>query len=86
MGEITATEFKAKCLDLLDRVARHDIGPLSITKHGRVVAQLIAPPTEVSAIGHLHGFMRGSALVPDTVDLTSPVLDAAARGPSDPTS
>ena len=38
--EITAAEFKAKCLALLDRV--HDEGePVTITKRGRVVAQLI---------------------------------------------
>ena len=36
---ITATEFKAKCLSLIDQV--HDSGkPVLITKHGRVVASL----------------------------------------------
>lgn len=38
--KITATEFKAKCLSLLDQV--HDSGkPVLITKHGRVVASLV---------------------------------------------
>lgn len=37
--KITATEFKAKCLSLIDRV--HETGePILITKHGRVVASL----------------------------------------------
>ncbi len=39
--KITATEFKAKSLALIDRV--HESGePVIITKHGRVVARLIA--------------------------------------------
>jgi len=37
--QITATEFKAKCLALIDRV--HETGePILITKRGRVVASL----------------------------------------------
>ena len=38
--KLSASEFKAKCLALLDRV--HDDGePVTITKRGRVVARLI---------------------------------------------
>lgn len=38
--KISATEFKAKCLALIDHV--HDSGePVVITKRGRVVASLI---------------------------------------------
>jgi prevent-host-death family protein len=38
--KITATEFKAKCLSLIDQV--HDSGkPILITKRGRVVASLV---------------------------------------------
>ncbi len=38
--KVTATEFKAKCLSLIDQV--HDSGqPILITKHGRVVASLV---------------------------------------------
>jgi len=37
--KIAATEFKARCLALLDQV--HDTGtPITITKRGRVVATL----------------------------------------------
>jgi prevent-host-death family protein len=39
--KITATEFKAKSLALIDRV--HETGePIIITKRGRVVARLVA--------------------------------------------
>jgi prevent-host-death family protein len=37
---IAATEFKAKCLSLIDRV-RERGEPLTITKRGRVVARLV---------------------------------------------
>jgi prevent-host-death family protein len=38
--KVNATEFKAKCLSLIDHV--HDSGePVVITKRGRVVARLV---------------------------------------------
>lgn len=43
---ITATEFKAHCLSLLDRVkTQHET--ITITKHGRVVARLV-PASDTS--------------------------------------
>ena len=37
---VPATEFKAKCLSLIDRV--HERGePITITKRGRIVARLV---------------------------------------------
>ena len=39
---ISATEFKAKCLSLLDQVSR-DGGTVTITKRGHVVGVLSAP-------------------------------------------
>ena len=41
---IQATEFKAKCLALLDKV-QQDGQPVTITKRGRVVARLV-PATD----------------------------------------
>ena len=39
MKKVSATEFKAKCLKLIDQV--HDSGkPITITKRGKVVATL----------------------------------------------
>lgn len=40
---ITATEFKAKCLKLMDKVQKTH-HPILITKRGEVVAQLAPPP------------------------------------------
>jgi antitoxin (DNA-binding transcriptional repressor) of toxin-antitoxin stability system len=71
---ITASEFKAKCLGLLDQLANGKLTRLSVTKHGRVVA-IVTPPDDVSNIWELHGFMRGSVVAPDGFDFTAPALD-----------
>jgi prevent-host-death family protein len=42
--EIKASEFKAKCLELMDRVAEEG-EPLVITKKGKPVAQLCPLPS-----------------------------------------
>ena len=67
MREITATQFKARCLRLLDEVAETG-EPLVITKHGRAVARL-EPPVRAADL-------RGSA----KLDLSDEELIAASMG------
>jgi len=63
---IPAGEFKAKCLKLLDRVAK-DREPLIITKRGKPVARIVPmPPTQ-----GIIGAMRGSVLWEG--DIISPI-------------
>lgn len=58
--EISAGEFKAKCLKLMDNVARtHE--PLLITKHGKPVAMMVPVPPEPAR--PLFGYMAGTATV-----------------------
>ena len=45
----TATEFKAKCLDILDRVAAHKFTRVTITKRGKIVA-VLTPPEDPEAV------------------------------------
>ena len=71
---ISASEFKARCLDIFDQLAARKLDRVVITKRGRVVAVLV-PPDLDAEVAALHGFMRGSVIVPDGVDLTAPVLD-----------
>lgn len=75
MNTMTATEFKAKCLEILDRIKSGEIDRLTITKRGEPVGVLIAPEHEADAVRHINGFMRGSVVGPEDVDLTSPILD-----------
>lgn len=75
MNTMSVTEFKAKCLEMLDRIGSRDIDTLTITKRGKVLAVISAPRTREDEIRNLHGFMRGSVILPGGFDLTAPVLD-----------
>jgi len=65
--EIPATEFKARCLEIMDEVERLGV-EVVITKHRRPVARL-API--VAPRGAPHGFLRGSILYEG--DIISPI-------------
>ena len=57
---ISATLFKARCLELMDRVNRTR-RPITITKRGRNVAQLFpadASPAGPGGIASAYGFAR----------------------------
>jgi len=71
----TATEFKAKCLDIFDKLAAHELTRVTITKRGKPVAVLTPPDDPQAAVRRLHGFMRGTVIAPPDIDLTAPVLD-----------
>jgi prevent-host-death family protein len=69
---ISSSEFKAKCLNILDRLDKHELDRVIITKRGRTVAVLTSPET---VIQDLYGSMRGSVIIPEGFDLTEPVFD-----------
>ncbi len=71
----TATEFKAKCLEVLDRLAAHKLTRVTITKGGKIVAVLTPPEDPETAVRALHGFLRGSVIAPQGFDFAAPVLD-----------
>ena len=58
-GRVAAAEFKARCLELMDRV-RETGGEYVITKHGTPVAKLV-PVTE-SVPQSFFGSMKGTVL------------------------
>lgn len=83
METISATEFKATCLDLLDRVQSGEIEELAITKRGQVVAVVRRPKVTREEAEALHGCMRGTLGIPDDLDLTAPIFEGeinAERG------
>ena len=53
---ISATEFKAHCLALMDEVMRTG-DEIVITKHGREVARLVAP---AGALPSTYGWLNGT--------------------------
>lgn len=78
---ISAEEFKAKCLKLIDQVAAtHE--PLIITRHGKPLAKLV--PIEDETRQSMFGYMKGTVTI--TGDIVSPI-DAewsAETGDEDP--
>ena len=71
---ISVTEFKAKCVDILERIGRGELERVTVTKRGKVVAVVTPPETDVSRVRRIHGFMRGSVVNLDDVDLTAPIV------------
>lgn len=77
--EIPATAFKARCLELMDRVAEKR-ETYVVTKRGRAVARLTPVPR--GARQELFGRLRH--LAADVADITRPVLPAAEWNASTP--
>lgn len=70
---ITATQFKARCLALLDEVAATGV-PLVITKHGRPVARLVAPTESLPLRGSVDFLVPDGELVAPTFPAWDPEL------------
>lgn len=69
--QIAISEFKAKCLSLLDQVSKTK-APLRITRRGKAIADVI-PAEAVSEERAWIGSMAG--LMEITGDVVSPVID-----------
>ncbi|MEN8179621.1 MAG: type II toxin-antitoxin system prevent-host-death family antitoxin [Pseudomonadota bacterium] len=78
--EINATEFKAKCLKLMDEIAKTRES-IIVTKRGRPVAKVI--PIEAEEKQSYFGYMAGTITI--TGDIISPIEEpwAAITGEED---
>lgn len=73
---ITATEFKAKCLDILDQVQSRKLSRVTVTKRGKPVAVVTQPePEEAFDPYSIFGCMKGTVTAPDDFDWTAPAFD-----------
>lgn len=72
---ISASEFKAKCLDILKRLGEHRLRKVTVTRHGKPVAELTPPREPAESRGSIHGCMKGSVIIPAGLDLTKPAFD-----------
>jgi prevent-host-death family protein len=71
MQEIAISEFKAKCLAVLERV-RSTKQPILITRFGKPVAEVV-PPTAVEDRKAWIGSMKDTMKI--TGDIVSPAID-----------
>lgn len=58
--DITVTQFKAKCLGMIDKVQREK-SRVTITRHGKPAAELI--PISASSPGKLFGRSKESTVI-----------------------
>jgi len=73
MEEISASEFKAKCLAIIERV-RKTKRPIRVTRFGKAVAEVV-PPSPIKEEGDWLGRMRGTAKIMG--DIVSPATDSS---------
>jgi prevent-host-death family protein len=69
--EVAISEFKAKCLALLERV-RKTKQPIRVTRFGKPVADVV-PPSPVAEPGDWLGTMAGTIEI--VGDIVSPVME-----------
>jgi prevent-host-death family protein len=70
MKEVAISEFKAKCLAILDQVQKTR-RPVRITRRGKPVAEVVPPSPESRK--DLFGFMKGKMKI--LGDIVSPASD-----------
>ena len=69
---VSATDFKAKCLALIDEMNRTKV-PIIVTKRGRPVAELYPARAEEEGTKSFFGYMKGTVLRYD--DPFAPAID-----------
>jgi len=78
MKEVNAAEFKAKCLAILDEVAREGES-VTILKRGKPVAQLIPPTPRVHQFPQQE-LMGSVSIFGDVISPTLPAEEWEAEG------
>ena len=79
--DIPAGQFKAKCLQIMDQVARSR-QPVTITKRGKPVAKIV-PADEPAELEPLFGYMAGTAEIRGDIIQSPDVEWSALSGEED---
>lgn len=73
---ISVTEFKARCLELFDRLQDGRLDIVEVTRRGKLVAIVHGPEARSEAEARqVHGSMAAMTQLRDDVDLTAPVFE-----------
>ncbi len=70
--EISASQFKARCLALFKELEARRYDRVVVTRRGKPIAELRPAETEIP---DLYGALKGRVYIPPGVDLTQPVLE-----------
>jgi prevent-host-death family protein len=65
LTEVSISEFKAKCLALLEQV-RRTRQPIRITRHGKPVAEIV-PPSAIQDRASWIGSLKDSKIIGDII-------------------
>ena len=74
--EIGVTAFKARCLELIDDVAKGRKKRVLLTRRGRAVAALVPLADKTARKQDPWGGLRGTVTIPAGLDLTRPTGEA----------
>ncbi len=66
---VSVTDFKAKCLTMIDDIARGRKDRVVLTKHNKAIAAVV--PLD-DALEPLWGSMKGTVTIAEGTDLTEP--------------
>ncbi len=66
---IPVTQFKARCLAVIERVATGKAGRVVLTNRGKPVAALVSIS---KALPNPRGALKGTVFIPSGVDITAP--------------
>jgi len=72
---LTVSQFKAKCLEVFDRLNRHELQKVTVTRRGKTIAIVTSPSSREEEAAAVHGSMAGMVIIPADFDLTAPVFD-----------
>jgi antitoxin (DNA-binding transcriptional repressor) of toxin-antitoxin stability system len=83
---ITATEFKAKCLDILDRLNSGELRRVTVTKRGKRMGEMTAASAAPRSYERapIFGRMKGTFSLPPDLDLTQPIFDGEIEAETGP--
>ena len=72
-ARVGVTDFKARCLALIDAVASGKLDRVVLTKHDKPIANVTAVSSELP---ELWGALEATVHIPPDVDLTEPTGEA----------
>ena len=81
---LSVTEFKAKCLSLLEQIRTRDLKRLVVTKHGQPIAEVNAiQPSQTKGENGWNPLaaLAGRIILPSGFDPAAPVYDPGLDGP-----